>query len=135
MTTKIYSRLDPSKLLHMIVSDVPEGRTDLVEPDQFIQCAALRLPKGTTFKPHKHNWNFVAEEKIAQESWFIVSGKVAVTFYDIDDTIMRRDYLKAGDTTFTLEGGHTYLILSDGSYVMEYKTGKYIDQKTDKTFI
>ena len=43
--------------------------------------------------------------------------------------------LKPGDASFTLEGGHNYLILEDNTLVYEYKTGPYEGQALDKTFI
>ena len=37
---KVYSKLDPNKLLHMIIrKQDAEGRTDISEPHQFIQLA------------------------------------------------------------------------------------------------
>ena len=135
MTTKIYSRLDPTKLLHMIVREIPEGRTNLCPDEQFLQCAALRLPKGTTFRPHRHNWNVCREDRIAQESWFVHRGKVSVTFYDIDDTIINKFEVWEGETTFTFEAAHTYEILADDTVVMEYKTGRYLGVEHDKTFL
>jgi len=43
--------------------------------------------------------------------------------------------LKAGDASFTLGGGHNYLILEDDTIVYEYKTGPYEGQKNDKVFL
>jgi hypothetical protein len=88
--------------------DIKKGRTNLCPNEQFLQCAALRLPKGTTFKAHRHNWNQVNEERLAQESWFIQSGMVAVWFYDLDGVLMDIYTLNEGDASFTFEGGHTY---------------------------
>jgi hypothetical protein len=136
--TKIYSKKDPNNLLHMIVhkSMMAEGRTDLCEPQEFIQCAALRPEKGTTYRPHQHKWNQVGPQlKIAQESWVVVAGLVKVYFYDIDGTLLHTDLLAAGDASFTFEGGHNYEILADNTFVYEYKTGPYLGQEFDKEFI
>ncbi len=137
---KIYSKVDPTKLLHIIhrLSDLEnqeENRIDLVDGDQFIQCASLKLEKGKTFKPHKHIINTVTDEKIAQESWCILKGSVKCIFYDIDDTIIAEPILYAGDASFTLYGGHNYEILEENTILREYKTGKYLGQALDKTFI
>ena len=133
---KIYSKIEPNKLLHFVVrlKDIKEGREDLVSPDNFIQCSSLKLKKGTTFKPHKHFWKYREEQYIAQESWIVISGKVKCIFYDLDNKILKEIILKAGDSSFTLEGGHNYLLLDD-SVIMEYKTGKYEGQQRDKVFI
>ena len=62
-------------------------------------------------------------------------GAVECIFYDLDDTELARSILKPGDASFTLEGGHNYLILEDNTVVYEYKTGPYEGQEYDKVFI
>jgi len=134
---KIYSRIEPSKLLHVInrLSDIT-GRKDIIPEDNFIQCATLRMEKDKTFPPHKH----IIKERhynnqIAQESWVVIKGKVQCIFYDVDDSIIAEPILEAGDASYTLYGGHTYKILEDDTIVYEYKTGPYEGQKLDKVFI
>ncbi len=134
---KIYSKIEPNKLLHVInrVSEI-ENRTEVVPEDNFIQCATLRMPKGKTFFPHKHiTKDRHYPEQIAQESWVIIKGRVKCILYDIDDTIIATPILGVGDASFTLYGGHTYEILEDDTIVYEYKTGPYEGQALDKTFI
>ena len=134
---KIFSKIN-NQLLHQIVrlSDIVPGRINLSDDEKYIQCAALNLPKGTTFKPHKHNIIPRHDDQyIPQESWCVIKGKVQCIFYDIDDTIIAEPILSAGDASFTFAGGHNYLILEDDTFVYEYKTGPYYGQKIDKTFI
>ncbi len=136
---KIYSKVDPELLLHIIhrLEDLEEnkGRVDLIDPNNFIQCSSLNLPKGTTFKPHYHIISSCDPEKIAQESWSVVRGSVRCMFYDIDKTELAERIIKAGDASFTLFGGHNYEILEERTLVREYKTGKYKGQEFDKEFI
>lgn len=134
---KIYSKVDPTKLLHMIVrkEDMKSGRVNLIAEDQFLQCSMLNLKKGTTFKAHKHIWKKRTMDVIAQESWVVIEGKVRCFFYDTDDMILATSELQQGDASFTLEGGHNYLILDDDSKILEYKTGPYFGQLHDKKFI
>jgi cupin fold WbuC family metalloprotein len=133
----IYSKIKTDKLLHIIVrkEDLIKGRNEIVPNDNFIQCAILNMDKNKTFKPHKHIWKERTRNIIAQESWVVIQGSVKCIFYDIDDTIIAEPILNAGDASFTLEGGHTYLILEDDTLVYEYKTGPYEGQQLDKTFI
>lgn len=134
---KIYSKIEPNKLLHIINRRAEiDGRTEMIDVNEFLQCATLRMEKGKTFKPHKH----ITKERhyknqIAQESWVVIKGRVKCIFYDIDDTIIATPILGEGDASFTLYGGHTYEILEDDTIVYEYKTGPYEGQKLDKTFI
>jgi cupin fold WbuC family metalloprotein len=134
---KIYSKVDPNKLLHIIVrkNDIKLGRIDIVPENNFIQCSMLNLEKDKTFKPHKHIFKERTRNVIAQESWVIIQGSVKCVFYDIDDTIISEPILYQGDASFTLEGGHNYIILEDETLVYEYKTGPYEGQTFDKTFI
>ena len=134
---KIYSKQEPEKLLHIIVrkEDIKPGREDIVSEENFIQCSILNMDKGKTFKPHKHNWKDRTRNVIAQESWIVIKGSVKCIFYDLDDNIIAEPILYAGDASFTLEGGHNYLILEDDTLVYEYKTGPYEGQQLDKTFI
>ena len=134
---KIYSKIN-GQLLHQIVrlNNLTHGRIDLSTDDKYLQCAGLKLSKGHTFKPHKHNINPRHDENyIPQESWCIIKGKVQCIFYDIDDSIIAEPILSAGDVSFTYDGGHNYLILEDDTIIYEYKTGPYYGQIIDKTFI
>lgn len=134
---KIYSKVSPETLLHIIVrkEDITPGRQDIVSEENFIQCSILNMEEGKTFRPHKHIWKQRTRDVIAQESWIVVQGSVRCIFYDLDDTIVAEPVLKVGDASFTLQGGHNYFILEDNTLVYEYKTGPYEGQALDKTFI
>ena len=134
---KIYSKVQPDKLLHMVVrkDEIKPGRVDIVSEENFIQCSMLNMEKGKTFKPHKHIWKERTCNVIAQESWIVIQGSVKCIFYDLDDTIIAEPILYPGDSSYTLEGGHNYLIMEDNTLVYEYKTGPYEGQAMDKTFL
>ncbi len=132
---KIYSKIEPDKLLHLIyrLSEI-EGRTNISPENEFLQLASLKMKKGTTFKAHKH----IIHEKttnIAQESWLVIKGSVKCIFYDLDDTIIAEPILHPGDISMTFRGGHNYLIMEDDTIVYEYKTGPYLGIELDKTFL
>jgi len=132
-----YSKVEEGKLLHMVVrkEDILTGRKDVVSEENFIQCSILNMEKDKTFKPHRHIWKERTRNVIAQESWIVVQGSVKCIFYDLDNTVLAEPILNVGDASFTLEGGHNYLILEDDTLVYEYKTGPYEGQALDKTFI
>ena len=137
----IYSKIEKGKILHIIkrLSEIEQqdvDRTDIVDAENFIQCSALNIKKGKTFKPHKHIYKQrTHENQIAQESWIVIRGSVKCIFYDVDDAIIAEPILHVGDASFTLAGGHNYLILEDDTIVYEYKTGPYEGQKLDKVFL
>ena len=133
---KIYSKIQPNKLLHIVTSvdEIKLGRIDVVPEEEYLQLAILKMNKGKTFLPHKH----IIKEKItdiAQESWLVYEGKVKCTFYDLDDSILDEPIIEKGGISITLRGGHNYLIMSDNTTVLEYKTGPYLGQEFDKKFI
>lgn len=137
MFDKIYSNVEPEKLLHIVCrpSELQNVRSDIVGEQEYLQLAILNFDKGKTFRPHKHIYKPVPKSAIAQESWVVMSGRVEAIFYDIDDTIVERRILETGDLSITLFGGHNYLILEDNTLVLEYKTGPYYGQASDKEFI
>ena len=137
MFDRIYSKVEPGKLIHIVCrpNELSNTRTDIVEEEQYLQLAILNFNKGKTFRPHKHIYKPVPKSAIAQESWVVMSGKVEVIFYDIDDTVVEKRILEAGDLSITLFGGHNYLILEDNTLVLEYKTGPYYGQASDKEFL
>lgn len=132
---KIYSKVEPNVLLHLInrLNEI-SGRTDVAPVEEFLQLATLKMNAGQTFKAHKH---IVLEKttNIAQESWIVIKGSVKCIFYDLDDTIIAEPVLKPGDCSMTFRGGHNYLILEDDTIVYEYKTGPYLGQEFDKVFL
>ena len=133
----IYSKVDPNMLCHMVLrkNEIVEERTDIISAENFLQLSTLNMPKGKTFRPHKHIWKPGEKEVIAQESWVVIEGMVKVSFFDTDGKLLEDIILHPGDSSITLQGGHTYLSMRDNTKVYEYKTGPYKGQKLDKVFL
>jgi cupin fold WbuC family metalloprotein len=133
---KIYSKYSKGELLHLTfsINEIESHREDIAPDNEFLQLAVLKMQKGKTFQPHKHI-DYEKVTNIAQESWFVYKGKVKCIFYDLDDKIIEEKILKEGGVSMTFRGGHNYEILEENTIVLEYKTGPYLGQKLDKTFI
>lgn len=134
---KLYSQVDPSRLLHIVhrLDEIVE-RTNVADDKQYLQLATLRMNAGKTFRPHRHIWKKTPNDvTIAQESWVVISGSVEVSFYDINGVLLDKQIIRRGDCSMTFEGGHTYTILEDDTVVYEYKSGPYSGQAQDKVFI
>jgi len=135
----IYSKIEPEKLLHIVFRssdlDSVEYRKDIIPEDNFLQLGVIKANEGKKYRAHKHIFKDGQESVIAQESWFVVSGRVKVFFYDVNEQIIEEIILQKGDISVTLHGGHNYEILEDNTIVYEYKTGPYEGQKMDKEFI
>jgi cupin fold WbuC family metalloprotein len=140
ITNELYSKVEPDLLCHYVVrhdrmKTQPEQRIDIVSEDNYIQCSSLRMHKGVTFRPHIHIFKKRTQDVIAQESWVVIEGSVECHFFDLDGSLLDKVILYPGDASFTLRGGHTYLILEDNTLVYEYKTGPYEGRKYDKIFL
>ena len=140
---RIESQAEPGRLLHILFrgSELDEpgvrqcsGRIDICPPEEGLQVAYLKLLNEQTFRPHKHVERR-REIPRTQESWIVVRGIVQVVYYDIDNSLIGRRTLNAGDATVTFAGGHTYKSYSTGSRVYEIKTGPYVGTEADKEFI
>jgi len=132
---KIFSRIEPDKLLHIVYQfNEIDGRTNISPDHEFLQLSSMKMRKGQTFNAHKH----ILCEKvitITQESWLVVKGSVKCILYDLDDEIIAERNLMPGDCSITFRGGHNYLILEDDTVVYEYKTGPYFGQESDKELL
>ena len=132
-----YSNIEKSILLHQsihIVNNKEKGRKNISPPEQSLQASFLTLEKNQTFQPHKHI-TFKREMPIAQESWIVIEGRVEVTYFDLDDSILKKVIINKGECTITYRGGHNYMSLVEDTFVYELKTGPYLGQKFDKEFI
>ena len=133
---KIYSRIEPSRILHIVHRVEDFGpRQELIDATEVLQVASFASTSGQKFRAHRHLTKRVEiEELSAQESWVVISGVVRVYFFDLDDSLIASKELRAGDTSITVAGGHGYEIVNDAR-VIEFKTGPYLGQAADKTFI
>jgi hypothetical protein len=132
----IYSRIQPETLLHIIhfAGDF-ESRKELIDANNFIQAASIEFDASKIFLSHKHLDKQVSiTSTIAQEGWVVISGKVEASYFDIDDKFLEKTALNAGDLSITLQGGHGYKFI-EHSRVYEFKSGPYLGQLLDKTFI
>lgn len=131
---KIYSKIEPEKLLHFTFSknDFIEGRIDLTDPIEFAQIAALKHKNKKTFYPHMHIYKDGETKVIVQECWVIINGSVKCLYYDTDGSFICDKTIGTGDLTCTLYGGHNYEVLEDDTMVYEIKQGPYKGLVNDK---
>jgi len=138
MAEYIYSKVQPAKLLHIInrFNEIKPRREDIVPRDQFLQMATIKMEEFQTFRPHRHVWGHFDDVRICQEAWVVLTGKVQVILYDLDDSILRDDIvLYPLDNSITIEAGHNYKALCPDTTVLEFKIGPYRGQALDKEFI
>jgi len=123
------------KLLHIVCRPNNEDRVDIVNPLEFIQVSYMNQSKDQYFKPHWHlERNVQYGFTITQETWIVIRGSVEVSYFDEDNTLIKRTVLNAGDCTITLRGGHSYKSLENDTLVYEIKNGPYVGRDKDKEY-
>lgn len=91
---KIYSKVEPNLLLHMVfrIAESPRDRQELIDANNFLQCCVINMTEGRTFRPHRHIYKKVTYDKMkSQQSMTVLRGSIEYIFYDIDDTELCRE--------------------------------------------
>ena len=140
MIKKIYSKVDPSVLLHIIYKNDmgSEGIKEIkhhviTEQVHFLQVIGFEMPAGSIVKPHRHN---IQERKTDQthEALFVFRGSIELSIYDLDNSLVEKHVLKEGDCYVLINGGHNIKTL-EPSRLFEFKNGPYNGSEKDKTEI
>lgn len=140
MVEKIYSQVN-NQVLHEIYrrSELEQQsleRVNLGSESDYLQAAAMRIKDEKSFRAHTHLTRSRTIPNLkAHESWVVVSGRVTVHYFDVDDRHLEDVTLSDGDMTITYSGGHGYTILDKNTLVYEFKSGPYEGQEIDKRFI
>ena len=134
---KIYSKIKKNKLLHIIFKKTKKKERINISPEkEFLQACYLPIKKNNFVKPHKHFWKKnLYKKRIVQEVWLVISGKVKVYLYDLNDKVILSKILSAGDFSITFEGAHRLVSLSNNTSIYEFKTGPYEGQKRDLKYL
>ena len=113
--------------------ETKSARNDLIQANEFIQCALIEMVKNQTFEPHIHPLRSGHSQTLnTQEAWVVISGNIEATLFDVRGKIAEVVELNAGDLCITLRGGHNYKSLSESTVVYEFKTGPYLGADIDK---
>lgn len=140
MIKKIYSKLNPSVLLHIVHMDHLSSdslsatkRNEISEPKNFLQAMFFEMPQNTEVKAHKHN----PQERVTgqtHEACLIFKGSVELSVYDIDKSLVETLALKEGDCSILVNGGHSMKTLTSAQ-IFEFKNGPYNGSEMDRTYI
>lgn len=122
-----------NKLYHCYLNanEYPEGRINVTEPEEYLQCAIININNGKKFDPHVHI-ECKRETNTTQEAWIVIKGKIKITYYDEECKPMGSAIISAGGCTMSFWGGHKYECLEDGTVVYEFKSGPYFGKDADK---
>lgn len=88
------------------------------------QIGVHERKKGVALTPHVHRLENPLTITVIQELLFVQSGKIRVTLYTKDGTVIEQKILKTGDSILLMEEGHGVEFLRD-SRLFEIKQGPY----------
>lgn len=129
---KVFSK---NKLLAYIVRNIAQinGQKFFSETEDFLQVGVMGLSKDTELKPHYHLPQYKTIDK-NQEVLIILSGKIEVTFFDIDSNEkVDSKIVEGGCILVLIDGGHGFRMLED-TQLVEVKQGPYEGQSMDKSY-
>ncbi|MBS3074208.1 WbuC family cupin fold metalloprotein [Candidatus Pacearchaeota archaeon] len=133
---KIYSKIEPKKLLHTICrkKEITSRREEFAGANEVIQAATIMLKKDEQVPAHRHLEN-ARTTSTTQEFVCVIEGELMAEFYDIDGSFIERAILKEGDCYVSYGGGHGIKSLKDNTKLYEIKNGPYPGKERDKAGI
>lgn len=109
-----------------------EGTTWFGGQHESLQASRMKYPGGKTFRVHRHILN-PRTVKRTQESFIVISGRLAVDIYDNNSEFLGTLEAGPGDAIFVYRGGHGVRVLED--FVgYEVKAGSFSYVSEDKEF-
>ena len=126
----IYSKKSRTKLIACIykAKKKTQNRLDLSPNNELLQAGVIKLKNNFILKKHLHT-QVIRKTKGTQEIWIVISGKIKVTFYDIDKVRISEKTLNKGDISILFRGGHSLKCLKKDSIIYEIKNGPYKKNK------
>ena len=131
---KIYSKVEPEKLLAIYNSTNEIGRNDLTDAKEILQVAVIHENKKM-YRAHVHIPKKVDYFGVTQESMVVIKGQLRCYIYDLNDSIISILDLSQGECVINLAGGHNFEVMENDTLFYEFKTGPYNGQSQDKIFI
>lgn len=111
---------------------MPDGVEFVTRPENSIQLAAMKHPKGHQIEAHMHN-PVARNIRDTQEVLIIRHGRVRVDLYTSAMTYVESHMLAAGDVILLMAGGHGFEVMEDLDMV-EIKQGPYLGEIDKKRF-
>ena len=133
MTDKICIGEEVYAILASAKQEAKEGSEWFGSQIESLQAQRMKYPAGKSFRIHHHILN-PRTIKRTQESFIVISGRVAVDVYDNKAVLIGTLEAGAGEAIFVYRGGHGVRILED-AVVYEVKAGQWTSVSEDKEFL
>lgn len=117
------------------VKDMPKGKTFHIDKDSPLQFGTFFLPLGAILEPHIHKVRERHFNTKTLEFFYVVSGAMKATFYDLDRQKIAVHVLKPGNWVMMYDGGHGFKILREDTKFFEVKVGPFLGTIFDKELI
>lgn len=128
-------KIELNKETYAILVDresLKEGAEWFGEPFEPLQAQRVNAKEGKVYKAHFHILN-PRIIKQTQESFVVISGKIAVDIYDLGMNLLGCLEAGPGEVILSYRGGHGIRVLED-SIFYEFKAGQYTYVSEDKEF-
>ncbi len=121
-------------VLAVVASGGIEKGVRFITPDSStLQFGVQSRSRGESVKPHYHNDIKITGNIKALEGFYIIDGKVAVSFYDAGGKFLKKCFLSSG-SSIVIFAPHSLEFLED-TRMIEAKQGPYKGKDNDKIFI
>jgi len=110
-----------------------DGTKFLTPDESTLQIGLLEHPSGTEIKTHFHPAKKKQKISISEEFLYVEEGRVRVSLYLEDWTLIKKVSLSKGDSILILKGGHGLEVLSK-CRIIEVKQGPFLGNKTTKVY-
>ncbi len=133
--SQLQNIFDDKQLIAIVIpKDLEVEGSKFITPLDFpFQVGLLAHPAKTELKAHSHK-KLKIETDIFQEVLIILTGKVEIDLYGMDNKLLTSVFLDAGDSILFVEGGHGVRIIDDAR-ILEVKQGPYPGDAEAKIFI
>jgi len=108
-----------------------EGLDFITDEAQPIQVGTWAYNNGHALRAHRHKENHRTISR-TQEFVIVTAGRIMANVFSDSFELLRTFVMDPGDFMITLGGGHSFMILADGTRVVEVKNGPYTGLEADK---
>jgi cupin fold WbuC family metalloprotein len=131
---RIYSLVEPNKIIAIISKNLPGNRVNLTPENQILQASIINFGRNTKVVAHSH-LNTERNTFGTQEAWVVLKGKAEVLFYDLDKKLINSKLISKGQVIILFDGGHALKTKSRSFVMVEIKNGPYLGKDYDAVHI
>jgi hypothetical protein len=130
---RIYSLVQPNKIIAIMSKNLPEKRVNLTDENQILQASIINFGRNSKVAAHSH-LNTERHTFGTQEAWVILKGKAEVLLYDLDKKLITSKLISKGHVIILFDGGHALKTKSRSFAMVEIKNGPYFGKDYDAIY-